>query len=1563
MIKPDWSKFKAKFSDNPQSNFEWFCYLLFCREFDMPLGISRFKNQAGVETNPISFGNKVIGWQAKFYDTSLSQHRNEILKSIKDSKNKYPEINKFIFFTNQEWGQGKKKNDPAAKIDAEKVASELGIELEWRTASFFESPLVVLDNEIISQHFFELRSIIDSLEEKNVHSERILKDIHTSIEFNGKHIEFERNNILNQVKDELKHKQVLIISGVAGVGKTAVIKKLYSLINNEVPIYIFKSSEFNVNNINSLFSDFSLDEFILVHKDQSEKIVIFDSAEKLLDLQNTDPIKEFLHTLIDNGWRLIFTTRYNYLEDLNFQFIDIYKINPRNFTIPNPSLEDLKNLSINFNFELPDDHKLLDLIANPFYLNEYLKLYNPKDKLSYQEFREKLWNKIIKKANPIREQCFMQIAFQRSNEGQFFVTPSCDSQVLIQFVQDGILGYESAGYFITHDIYEEWALEKIIESNFIKKQNNNQFFENLGKSLAIRRSFRNWLSQKLFFESDSIKNFIEEILSDDYIDLFWKDETIVAVLLSDYSDSFFNELKEKLLEGNFELLRRITFLLRIACKEIDNDFFKSIGVKDDNILSMKYVFTKPKGRGWNSFIKFVYEHLDRVGEPFIGFILPVLNDWNSKIREGETTRHCSLLALKYYQWTIQEDVRWSNRNNEEKLTETILFGSIEIKVELKNIFDEVISRKWKSHRDPYNELVEKILTGLGTNIEVIRHLPESVISLMDLFLFKSEKEGYDPFHYRNDIGQYFGMEDEHLEYYPTSSFQTPTYWLLQSSFKMTIDFILSFTNKTIEYYSKSTLDRSQVEEIDVTIEEGKTIKQYISHRVWCLYRGTQVAPHALEAMHMALEKFLLEVGKDLDSKTLESWLIYLLKNSRSASISASVTSIVLAYPDKTFNVAVMLFQTKEFFLYDTSRYILDQTAQSQFSIGLGINSDKDIHSKERLKTCEDKHRGMSLEHLARNYQFFKTDEMRDEEFKKRQEQVWKILDEHYEKLPDKQSQNSDDKTWQLYLARIDRRKMNLTTEEKEGRLLINLNPELEPDLKNYSENSLQDISERTKYTSLSLWANLKIKNDLSFKQYEKYENNPLLALKEVKDIVKQFKKKVKYDYDLLNHSIPPNVCSVLIRDYIDKLSISEKKFCKKIILETASSTFKENYQYQIFDGVGNTISILPILLKHFPGDRKAIKTILFIVLFDNHPLGFSGKFSDYAINALHGLWKISFDDAKSILLGYLLLCPIYEKTINTIRRENHKKGIYQISLSDVNKRFIEENEDKFKSMIDNTITINNLKEINKLDSNSLNTAFALIPLGTENENLKILSLTIVNSICHKFFSVDESEIDERDYRIKYDFFRRFAHFLLSSELNEIPILLKFFLDNFNKSEIFENFFQELISAEDSMEEYEKFWIIWELFFEKIKILSNSGQNDKIIRSYLFALTPWKETAKEWHSLKENEKKFFKKISVNLGNNLTTLYSISKLLNEVGSNFLNEGVSWISDMLKKNNKIWKDKLETNTIYYLEGLIRKFIYIEREKIRKNIKLKNEVLVILDFLVEKGSVTGYLLRENIL
>ncbi len=153
-IKPDWDIFKAKFSENPQENFEWFCYLLFTKEYNQPFGIHRYKNQSAIETDPILINDEVIGWQAKFYEDNLSKHKDELIATIEKAKRDYPGITKIILYTNSEWGQGKGGKAPVSKIKIEQKAKELNIELVLYVKSYFESTFVCIENEAISKYFF-----------------------------------------------------------------------------------------------------------------------------------------------------------------------------------------------------------------------------------------------------------------------------------------------------------------------------------------------------------------------------------------------------------------------------------------------------------------------------------------------------------------------------------------------------------------------------------------------------------------------------------------------------------------------------------------------------------------------------------------------------------------------------------------------------------------------------------------------------------------------------------------------------------------------------------------------------------------------------------------------------------------------------------------------------------------------------------------------------------------------------------------------------------------------------------------------------------------------------------------------------------------------------------------------------------------------------------------------------------------------------------------------------------------------------------------------------------------
>jgi len=194
---------------------------------------------------------------------------------------------------------------------------------------------------------------------------------------------------------------------------------------------------------------------------------------------------------------------------------------------------------------------------------------------------------------------------------------------------------------------------------------------------------------------------------------------------------------------------------------------------------------------------------------------------------------------------------------------------------------------------------------------------------------------------------------------------------------------------------------------------------------------------------------------------------------------------------------------------------------------------------------------------------------------------------------------------------------------------------------------------------------------------------------------------------------------VLIRDYFDQLDDKEKEFCRNIALEYASMPLEEGYNYQVGDGVDAALNVLPLLLKPFPHDSKAIKETLLFTLFDSYPIGTVQRLSDYAVSAiLHNLWQESPEDAKSIFWGYLLLKPKFDELCVSIRQENRERNIYDFSNASALERLVVERKSEIAKVVSNQLVDGEIPDISDLDPSTLVTAFSLLPLKTTDESHK-----------------------------------------------------------------------------------------------------------------------------------------------------------------------------------------------------------------------------------------------------
>ena len=1238
--------------------------------------------------------------------------------------------------------------------------------IQWRVPSYMEVQLSFPENNHLFDIFFSRQpNAYDLLVEIYNHNQNIVGAIQTEIIFGDKRIKIDRNSIINELKIAFQEEKNLIISGEGGCGKTAILKEFYTLHSKEFPICVFKANELNVKHINDIFifgHKFTFDQFLDAYRDESNKVFVIDSAEKLAENTNNDILSFLIQKLKENQWNIVFTTRYAYLNDLTFHIKENYQLSFKGVDISLLNFDELKSISKEFNFSLPQNQKLLERLRNLFFLKEYVHQYDSIDKRgSFKKFTDLLWkkriqNNIIQKDNLhiLRENCLINIAKKRCTTGRFYINGDNLSQLaLSELKQDEILGYDESngGYFITHDIYEEWTLDKIVSRCFANSSNTKEFFKKLGNSLTMRRAFRLWLSDHLFEKGKEIEEFIQDAFKNEETSQFWKDEILVSVLLSDYSETFFKFFESEIIDNDFKILKRILFLLRIACTDVSA--FGKIDI------------IKPKGKGWEVTIKFIYTNMDTFFDKNLKLTLPILKDWCEFTKKGETSRYCGLLSLGIIQKAETEEKFYIHSGDEENILKVVFNATNELQPELKEIFDKVISNKWINHRNPYNRLCSKILEKPYIAIELIKTFPLSIVKICDLFWQKKLKES-DHFGYSEyGIENRYGLTRKHsFRYFPPSPNQTPIKWLLHVAFQDTLEFIIDFTNRAIESYSKSDYRKKDVEKIVLHVKE-KEVEQYLSCAIWSMYRGNRSpdVPNLLQSIHMALEKTLLKFSLKYRSGIIQEILLKILILSKSGSLTSVVCSIVLAYPDKFYDIALILFKTIELFHIDTYRSANEFRVKSLYSIGQGADG------AERLKTCEDDHRNSNLESLFLEYQFFGVKGFTEEQNSEFIEKLYNIIDQH-------KSNDSTKNRFGILLARMDRRNLLLSKVSKhdDNNLLIEVSPkELSDDLRKKSEQAKNQYQEFLKYTNLKMWSDFLMDPSID-KKYDEFDNEPLLALKETKQLIEELEsgRNATRRFD---SSIPSFSCSKLMIEHKELLSKDDKDFCKKIILSSISRLFDDSYDYQISDGVEASLHAVPSLMQEYQDETEEYIAIMIFALLDKTSVGHK-RICDYVTESIHdsNLWQQNESVAQSILLSYIKFKPLYKNIL--AKKGRGKRNWERIPKSSI----LEELEkiDIGSNLLDIPFDI---MDVEILDIDDLEVIYQLIPSITKNDihlDIYTQSIPLLASqlLKDRRYYKEESGDDTSIYSLRRRIFKRFANFILQREKGEIDKYLEPFIN-------------------------------------------------------------------------------------------------------------------------------------------------------------------------------------------
>jgi len=136
---------------------------------------------------------------------------------------------------------------------------------------------------------------------------------------------------------------------------------------------------------------------------------------------------------------------------------------------------------------------------------------------------------------------------------------------------------------------------------------------------------------------------------------------------------------------------------------------------------------------------------------------------------------------------------------------------------------------------------------------------------------------------------------------------------------------------------------------------------------------------------------------------------------------------------------------------------------------------------------------------------------------------------------------------------------------------------------------------------------------------------------------------------------------------------------------------------------------------------------------------------------------------------------------------------------------------------------------------------------------------------------------------------------------------------------------------------------------------------RLVRTLLFADITWKDGVHGWESVSAN-KDFIESAASAVGNTPAGFGALLSILSSVGQVFLPGAVRWLANSVKRANG--RDLLEDpNAEFQLEILLRKVCYDHGTIIRQQLDLHRAVILLLDKLVERGSHTGFRLRDYII
>ncbi len=1512
MRKSSWNEFVGRNPDNPQGAFEALSRLLFRTRFGIADSLPYFYNNAGDETVPVNVGEDIIGFQSKFFsgETIDNQQAAQIQHSIQAAHTHYPNQNKLIVYTNLTFGNPKiGETMTARQKDIEKIAAENSMTIEWM---FGDNILDLVDRTPLARALFfdlfdNLHRLPASVKKWN---ELNFKAISSEIPYNGQTIRINRRKEIAELKELLAQGKHVLLYGESGSGKSAIVKQHWQESGQDcdVAYLMLKGIDFDTRSINDLFSfdeSFTYTGFRDFFAGSKSKILVIDSAERLLEIENLTVLRLLLDGLGDSGWQFIFTCKSNSCDELHRLLKDL-SLAVSDVNVEALTTDNLQTIASEVNLSLPNHPKVLNQIQIPFYLARYCEL-NSTDVVSPEAFRELVWNIKVRGLQrggiqQSREECLLQIVESQQQQKAYFVTPKgINHDVAYSLVQEDVLvTAPHKGYAVKHDLYVEWSLDYFLEQETDSDEKCLAFLNAAPQSITYVNAFSRWFGSIIDANDHRVNAIVDAYLTG-LVNKKWEHSLLITIGLSEvFASRFFSENDEALKANNYALFEKFVNALDVSCKEVS----QYIEYKGE-----RYPIYKPVGKGWDEAVRFVYANREAYYLDHLGTVQRLLNGYSKAGNKAQSMEQAAQLSLLVHeiiaQKRIDKEEIWADHLKPwSALVCTYAWG---IRKELKTIFKKVVDNRWVKRNDPYAELVEYVLKNEDNIGKSMLYLScyEEVISLLRLFWREQPEDPKGMRWHRHDtfgreyvfaLNEELGMD---MAYFPASPFQTPMGALLSAEAwinpngKKTLDFIIDFTNGCIKAYSeRDTLDDKI--SISVDLPDGSKHEVIASQSLWNLYRGTQsyTIPHVLESCHMALEAKLLEDadGKRQvpDWKKIKKWLWQILNRSNSASLYSIVASVVVAHPIDLFDELIFICQDIRFLSFDLTRYSCEITADHK-SITFHRH---EAWWKERKQSNSLPHRKKYLERTLLDMQY-KYDNETSDFAKSRLAKAYDLVDKLRIQAD---ALSSEDRTLLFIKERI-----NYRGYRKEDVSLANgleavmLTPISPKDLQEESERTAS-LANRMGAMGLRVWADKKFKGEEKDLKGNAFVNNPQLALKTIREIEKQTETGSGDQLLLPGDAYVPYMSSaVLLMYYSEVLDDASKNECWNRVI-----TALDDPQAMIsntLSGFNICIASIPTLLETYPERENELLPII---------AGYA-TIKDIYVNQ-----RVCDLMSSTILSGGLWMkYPILmSKALEMLKQELPNQ------------------------------------DYEAMDTDSADSVLCLLTYMPLDETRQI------GNICIEKLSAKWKDEEMRDsLMVEYYVADNVTRYILSAPLEDVGRLISQYVPLLNRDSYSESFLGSFILNVAQMGRYDNFWKVWNAYYGRVLEFTDNYHHNSALETYLLNPSYLSRDFDDWFKIDDKDIVFFKRSAADFGGDPVTLPALSRVFGTIGKSYVKQSVEVFYTIVSRHHPRLESR-KSFVIYYLERIVKKVLAENDADIRTDVLFKDKVLAILEFMRDNGS-----------